>query len=144
MLGPRQAGLCSRRIWRLARDRSQALAMVSSRPDFLPPPAVLEIPCDGPSQAAVEGFAGCPTQLVPDLCGVHGVPPVMPRPVCDKGDQLLMRPMSRAREHFVEQSADRRNDVQIGPLGIPTDIVALAHVALAQDREQGASVVLHV
>src|ERR1700741_3124819 len=92
-----------------ACSRAQALAMVSARPDFFPPPAVLEIPRDGLSQATVEGFAGRPAQLLPDLGDIHGVAPVMPWPVRNKGDQLLMRPMRRSRQHFVDQSADRRD-----------------------------------
>src|ERR1700747_3151721 len=97
--------LAKDRDWHLLRfadlsracSRAQALAMIAARPSSLPPPAVFEIPRDRLLQAAVESFAGRPAQLPSDFGGVHGVAPVMPRPVRDKGDQLLVGPMHRTR-----------------------------------------------
>ena len=55
-----------------------------------------------------------------------------------------MRPMRRIRQHLVEQAADRLHDIDIGPLGVAADIVALPHASFVQDHEQSASVVLDV
>src|SRR5690242_2543742 len=118
--------------------------MVSARPDILPPPAVLQIPSDGPAQTAVESLARRPAKFAPDLGDVHRVAPVMTRPVCNECDKLSVRPMCRARQHFVEQPADPGYDIEVGPLGVAANIVALAYPALVEDREQGARVVLDI
>src|SRR5689334_25293604 len=116
--------------------------MVSACPDRLPPPAVRKIPGDRLPQTALEGLAGYPGQLPPDLRDVHGISPVVAGPVRDKFDQLLARPMLRTRDHFIEQPADRGHRREIGPLSLAPDVVALPCPALAQNREQGADVIL--
>jgi hypothetical protein len=61
-----------------------------------------------------------------------------------KGDQLPMGPMHRTRQHLVEQQANRHYRIEDGPLGVAADVVALAHSALAENREQGTGVILHI
>ena len=96
------------------------------------------------AQAAVERFLGFPAQLAADLRCVHGIAPVVTGPVGHKGDQPVMRPMRRVREHLVEQPADRMHDIQIAALGIAADIIGLAGGALGHDRVQGAGMILDI
>src|SRR5262245_23088804 len=101
----------------------QPLAPVSARPDRFPPPFVLEVPGRGLAQPAVEAFLRLPTQLAADPRDIHRISPVMSRPVGNKSDQPFMRPVRRTRQHFVEQSADRAGDIEIGPFRIAADII---------------------
>src|SRR5947208_8184707 len=103
---------------------AEACAAVFLGPDRLPPPAVFEIPGDGLLQPGVEALARLPAELLADPCRIHRIAPVMTGPIRDKGDQPLMRPIWRVWQHLVQQSADRRDDREIGALAVATDIVA--------------------
>src|SRR5258708_464092 len=116
----------------------QTLASVPPRPDRLPPPPVLEVPRNRFTQPTLKRLARLPAQLAPDFGSVHGITPVVARPVGDEGDQLLMRPMRRCRQHLVEQCANRSDDLEIGPLGIAADIIALPDRRFGQDGVEGA------
>src|SRR6516165_378975 len=85
---------------------SESLAAILPGPDRLPPPTVRQIPGDRLVQPAFEVFAGFPPQLAPDLGDIHRVAPVVARTIGYKGDQPLMRPIGRSRQHLVEQQTD--------------------------------------
>jgi hypothetical protein len=55
-----------------------------------------------------------------------------------------VRAVWRRGQHFVEQLADRGDDIEIGALAVAADIVALAWPASGQDRVQRAGVVLDI
>ena len=60
---------------------------------------------------------------------------IMPGPVCDKGDQPLVRPIRRTRQHLVEQPADRNYRIEVRPFGVAAHIVGVAHSAFVEDHK---------
>src|SRR5204863_462038 len=104
----------------------EPLAAIGFRPDRLPPPAIVEIPGDGLAQPGLEALARRPAQFAAELRCVHRIAAVVAWPVGDKGDQLAVRPMRRARRQLVEEPANRGDDFEVGALAVATDVVALA------------------
>src|SRR5436305_4819016 len=107
------------------RRHAEPLAAIGFRPGRLPPPAIVEIPRDGLAQSGLEALARPPTQFTAQLRSVHRVAPVVPGPVFDKGDQPGMRSVRRVWRQLVEEATNPGDHLQIGPLAVAADVVAL-------------------
>src|SRR5207302_6231875 len=105
--------ICSHRRFGFAAGAEPGAA-VAFRPDRLPPPAVVEIPRDGLAQAGLDALAGLPAELAAELCRIHRIALVVARAVGDKGDETGVRPIGRSRREFVEEAADRGDDLEVG------------------------------
>src|SRR3954453_19589240 len=78
---------------RLAAAQPRAAILLS--PDWLPPPAVCEIPGDRLAQTGLDRLARPPAELALQFAGIHRIAQVMAGPVRDKGYQIGMRPVRR-------------------------------------------------
>ncbi len=93
---------------------AQPFAAVAAVHDPLAPFLVVQVPLNGFPQAGLEGLGRFPTQLGLDLRGVDGVTLIMPGAVVDEGDQLPVWSMTRVGAQFVQQIAERVDDIQVG------------------------------
>src|SRR5690606_35615490 len=86
-------------------SKAEALAAIGAGTHPLPPLSIVEIPLDGFAQAGVETFARLPAKLAPDLGRIYRVARVMAGAVCDKGDEIGVRPVGRMRQQLVQKGA---------------------------------------
>ena len=66
----------------------------------------------------------------------------MARPVRHKGYLLFIG--GRCGAELVKNAANAPDDIDIGPLGVPADIVALSRRPFFQDGNDGLAVVFHM
>src|SRR4051812_6003914 len=118
----------------LGGGQSQALAVINTGAQRLPPCLIAEEPFDGPAQAGFEGDLWFPAQIAPDLGCVDGVAQVVARPVSHIGDQVAAG--FGYRQHVVQRVADGMDDLQIAALGVATDIVLLADLTGTDDTPE--------
>src|SRR5438093_2472882 len=71
-------------------------------------------------EPVLERMSRRPTQLVAQLCRVHGVTPIVSQPVFDELNQGLW---------LAERSEQSLDDGEVRPFGVSPDVIHLAHSA---------------
>lgn len=110
--------------------------------DVLHPRGILKIPAHRFPKPFLKTTARNPADLLFDLRGVNGVAQIMARPVRHKGYLLFIG--GRCGAELVKNAANAPDDIDIGPLGVPADIVALSRRPFFQDGNDGLAVVFHM
>src|SRR5260370_30770178 len=91
------------------------------------PVLVFQIPADGFMDAALKRLQRAPVQFALALARVHRVPPVVAGAGFDERDQLTVWNGGVVRAQFVEQTANRGDNVQVLFFAAPTDVVGFAN-----------------
>ena len=108
---------------------------------MIDPLPVIEVPPDGLLQAALQGLLRLPAEVRLDPGKVDGVPAVVTGTVLDVGDEPGVRPVGRLRKDLVHDVAEGGHQFDVGPLGLPADVVGLAGFSTLQDGENRLTVV---
>lgn len=92
------------------------------------------------AQSLFKRCEGPPAELPLNLVGRDRVAEVVPGAVFDEGDEFLV-PVPRPRAQFVEQRADRPDDLEVRLLVVSAYVVALARAAFVEDEVDRAAMV---
>ncbi len=110
----------------------------------LPPFAVLQVPCHCALEAAGKRFPRCPAKLPAYLSIVNCIAKIMAWPIRNEFDEFPMRPVRRMVQRRIKQVADFVNQIYIGTLCAPTNVVGLARYSSVENTAQGLDVVIYV
>src|SRR5260370_5503509 len=117
---------------------------ITAAGDVADPVLVFQIPADGCMVAALKRLHRAPVQFALDLARVNRVPPVVAGAVLDERDHLTGWNGGVVRAQFVEQLANRGDNVQVLFFAAPTDVVGFSNAALGEHGANGAAVILDV
>src|SRR5258708_29634311 len=92
---------------------------------FVGPRPIVEVPAYGPGKTRFEALAGAPAELAGNLAGVHGVAPVVARPVLDERHQVSVL-AALSRKLLLQQFAQGVYEFIVRLLGIAADVVGFA------------------
>src|SRR5690606_27420169 len=112
---------------------SQPPTVVGARAHGLDPVAVLEVPANGLLHARAKALPRPPAQLRGDPARVDGIAEVVAGAVGHEGDLVGVAPAIRTGRYLVENFADRVDHLQVGALGVATDVVGAADGAAHDD-----------
>ncbi len=123
--------------------QADALRLVAAGQNRLPPVTVFAVPLHSFRQAGLERLSRAPAQLAFDLRCIDRVATIMSRTILDEGHELASRPVGR-RHQLIEVVANGGDDLLVGSLVAPSDVVRLAACAVFQHQRQRACVVLDI
>ena len=141
--------------WRPAAsvgDRAEALALVGTGEDGLPPGPVRQVPLDGLREAGGEVVGRRPGELLPDLRRVDRVAPVVAGAVGDESLEVRVGVLAGAlqcvvlagREPGFELGAQGVDDLEVRALAVAADVVLLAEHACFEHPQDAAAVVVDI
>src|SRR5205085_2084400 len=108
--------------------------LVLTRLDFLPPPAIVDVPANGHLKCALEALFSLPAQSAQFLC-VYAVPSIMARPIGHELHQLV---------RLAEEIENRLAELDGVDLVTSADVEDLAGPALPHDLLDAPTVVVDV
>jgi hypothetical protein len=117
----------------------EAFSVVALLTQRSPPSLVGKIPLDRFLKSGLERLGRTPADFALDLGGIDGVAKVVTWAIDDVPDCRAVR--LRTRRTYIQTIADALDDLTIGPLAPPSDIVAFARAPFLDKRQQSARMV---
>ena len=103
-----------------------------------------QIPFHGLHDAGFEVFIRMPAEFRRNFGGVDGIAQVVARAVGNKGHEFFVLRAVLARAAFIQNGADRVQDLEIVPLVVAADVVGFAASALMENEIHGLAVIEHI
>ena len=96
------------------------------------------------SETGFEVFIRMPAEFRRNFGGVDGIAQVVARAVGNKGHEFFVLRAVLARAAFIQNGADRVQDLEIVPLVVADDVVGFAASALMENEIHGLAVIEHI
>src|SRR5579872_6795366 len=111
---------------------------------FSNPRIIGEIPLHRFADSAFEGLLRLPIQFPLNLARVHGITPVVARPILDVGNQLAVRDNGIRGTQFIKSRADGVHDLKIWLLISSTDVIGLADFPASENGPDSIAVICNI